>query len=162
MIALKNYQKLAISILIPILISAIIACFMFNSLEEFYPGMNDPAFQIQKMIIVFLPILFFFLMGMSFYYAWKKDFGKDRIKAITIYFLQLFLNVMWSVFLFVFKAPAVALADSILLWLVVVANVMIFYKISGKAGYLLVPYLSWVSFTTVLDLSFFTSNLGFG
>jgi benzodiazapine receptor len=69
---------------------------------------------------------------------------------------------MWSVFLFVFKAPAVALADSILLWLVVVANVMIFYKISGKAGYLLVPYLSWVSFTTVLDLSFFTSNLGFG
>jgi translocator protein len=160
MVVIKDYQKLAISILIHVLVSTIISFFMFNFLGSFYPGIDEPSFKLQKMLIVFLPCLFFFLMGLSFYYVWKKDFGNDKQRVIGIYSIQLFLNAMWSVFFFGFNAPILALFDSILLWFVIVANVMIFYKISGKAGYLLVPYLSWVSFTTVLNISYFTFNLG--
>jgi tryptophan-rich sensory protein len=81
-----------------------------------------------------------------------------RKKVISIYFFQLFFNLLWSVLFFGLKSPLLGLIDIIVLLIFIIANTIVFYKISKTAGYLLIPYLLWVSFASILNFSIFILN----
>jgi len=71
--------------------------------------------------------------------------------ALTLYLLQLALNALWSWLFFGWHRGALAFADVILLWILIVATVIVFWRVRPLAGALLVPYLLWVSFASVLN-----------
>jgi tryptophan-rich sensory protein len=72
--------------------------------------------------------------------------------------VQLVLNVLWSILFFGMQSPEWAFAEILLLWLAIVATLWAFRGVTPAAGWLLVPYLAWVSFAAVLNGSIWILN----
>lgn len=100
-------------------------------------------------------------MGISLYIIWTSKF-KDRTykkEVITIFAIQLVLNIFWSILFFGFESPMLAFFEIIALWVSIFATIIGFYKISKIASLILIPYILWVSFASVLN--FFIWKLNF-
>jgi len=104
---------------------------------------------------VFAPVwtTLFIMMGVAVSIIWLSGKNETRSKALKVFFLQLFLNTLWSIIFFGLKNPALAFVEIILLWLAILYTIILFRKINRKASCLLIPYILWVSFASVLTLS---------
>jgi tryptophan-rich sensory protein len=99
------------------------------------------------------------MMGIAFYLVWVSVTDKaQQHKAMTVYFIQLFLNFCWSFIFFYKQRPDLAFIDIVFLWISIVATLVLFYRISKPAGWLLVPYLLWVSFASALNYAIWQLN----
>ncbi|NMC35407.1 tryptophan-rich sensory protein, partial [Candidatus Beckwithbacteria bacterium] len=110
---------------------------------------------------VFAPVwtTLFILMGMALYLVWQQGFGKKEVKkALTIFGVQLVLNILWSILFFGLRNPSLALVDIVLLWVLILATMLSFAKISKPAAWLLIPYLAWVSFASILNFAIWKLN----
>ena len=155
---MKKIFKLVISIFIPLFIGFLGSFFTASSVNSWYTAINKPSFTPPNWIFAPVWTTLFILIGLSFYFVWIKGFGRERKKAVTVYFFQLLLNLSWSLFFFGLRSPLIGLIDIIALWFAVIANIIIFHRISKKAGYLLIPYLLWVSFAAILNFSIVILN----
>lgn len=72
--------------------------------------------------------------------------------------VQLVLNVLWTLIFFGLKAPLAAFIEIILLWVAILVTTIRFFPISKLAGYFLIPYIAWVGFAAVLNLSIVILN----
>lgn len=93
------------------------------------------------------------LYGMNAVAGWLiwQKVGFD-IAVFSVYLAQLLLNALWSALFFGMRRLRTALYEMIGLWLALAANIAVFYPIDATAGWLLVPYLLWVSFAFILNL----------
>ncbi|MDN5327892.1 MAG: translocator protein [Candidatus Woesearchaeota archaeon] len=153
-----KYTKLIISILIPLVIGFLGSFFTNSSVNSWYTTLNKPSFNPPNWLFAPAWTILFILIGISFYLVWKENFGNKDKLVIGIYSIQLFLNLMWSFLFFGLKNPFLALIEIIVLWFVILANIIIFYRIKREAGLLLIPYILWVSFATVLNYFIFILN----
>ena len=146
-----NKFKLFIDILIPVAIGGFISLIInpyvdYNSLVQ--PPLSPPS-------IVF-PIVWtilYVLMGIS-YYLLKNPSKKEKI----IYFVQLGVNALWSLFFFIGKFYLFSFIWIILLDVLVIFMIGIFYQNSKISGYLQIPYLIWILFATYLNLGIYVLN----
>lgn len=155
---MKSIIKLIISILIPLLVGFAGSFFTSSSVETWYVTLSKPSFTPPGWIFAPVWTTLYILIGLSFYLVWRKNFGEERKKVITVFFLQLLFNLLWSMLFFGLKNPLLGLIDIILLLFFIIFNIIIFYKISKTGGILLVPYLLWVSFASILNFSIFLLN----
>ncbi|MFC2093908.1 TspO/MBR family protein [Bacteroidota bacterium] len=155
---MKNTFKLIISVLIPLIIGFTGSFFTASSVDSWFTTINKPSFNPPGWIFAPVWTTLYILIGLSFYFVWRENFGMNRIKVISVYSMQLLFNLLWSVLFFGLKSPLLGLIDIIILLSFIIANTIIFYKISKTAGYLLIPYLLWVSFASVLNFSIFLLN----
>ncbi len=79
--------------------------------------------------------------------------------AFIFFFVQLILNILWSVVFFGLRSPFLGLIDIFLLWIAILFTILNFLRVSKFAGVLLLPYLVWVSFATLLNFSLWILNL---
>lgn len=79
--------------------------------------------------------------------------------ALTLFGIQLALNVLWSIIFFGLKSPFYAFIEIVILWVAILLTIFKFFKISKTAAYLLIPYILWVSFAAVLNFSIWIINL---
>lgn len=142
-------KRLIFSILICLLAGAIGSIFTANTIPTWYAGLVKPSFNPPNWIFMPVWTTLYILMGIALYYAWK---------ARKIFYVQLGLNMLWSILFFGLRNPLFALIDIILLWFAIFLTMLNFYKISKKAFYLMVPYLLWVSFAAALNLFIVTLN----
>jgi tryptophan-rich sensory protein len=100
------------------------------------------------------------MMGVAAGLVWDRmDFEKELVKKALVFFaIQLALNALWSYLFFGLKNPMLAGIEIIVLWLMIYETYIKFVKINKIAGYLLVPYLLWVSFASVLNASIWWLN----
>ena len=99
------------------------------------------------------------MMGISFYLIWKQNWKTKELKTAGLYFFaQLFLNFIWSPVFFGLRNPVLGLVVIVALWFVLLVTMKKFYSLSRNAFYLLVPYLVWVSFATVLNFAIVVLN----
>ena len=131
------------------------------------PALNPPDW-------VFSPAwtILYVLMGIAAFLIWKEyskltlsevegsvSSGRKRTRiALAIFGLQLFLNAIWSVIFFGLRSPGWAFVDIIALWLAIICTIIVFYKISRPAAWLLLPYILWVSFASYLNYSIWILN----
>ena len=94
----------------------------------------------------------FILIALSMYFSWvnAKDNQKDRVTLF--YAINLILNILWTVIFFGMKQTGVALFEIAVLWISVLSLMIINWKISKTATWLLLPYLLWISFATLLNI----------
>ena len=90
------------------------------------------------------------LMAISLYLVWTSGSERKK-KALIIFGIQLFLNAIWSPVFFGLQSPGLGLIIIILLWGSIIFTIWEFYKISKLASLILIPYLLWVSFATLLN-----------
>ncbi len=155
---MKKYTKILISIWLPVLIGSISSYFTLNSIESWYMTLNKPFFNPPNWIFWPVWTLLYVLIWISFYLVWNKWFWRNKNKLKTVYFLQLFLNFLWSFSFFYLENPLLWLINIIFLWIFILYNIFLFYKIDKKSWILLIPYLLWVSFASILNLYIYLLN----
>ncbi|MFZ5980029.1 MAG: TspO/MBR family protein, partial [Candidatus Zixiibacteriota bacterium] len=100
----------------------------------------------------------YIMMGVALWLVWKKGgFNKARI-PIVVFFIQLLLNGLWSLFFFGLENPGLALVDIVLLWAMILVTMILFQRRNKSAGFLLLPYFLWVSFASVLNFTIWRMN----
>ncbi len=91
------------------------------------------------------------LMGIALYLVWQKKRNQEWRAALTLFFVQLFLNAIWTPIFFGLHELGIAFGVIIAMWCSIVMTIILFYRQKKLAGYLLIPYLLWVSFASVLN-----------
>jgi tryptophan-rich sensory protein len=131
----------------------------FSQITIWYSTLAKPSFNPPSWIFGPVWTILFALMGVALYLIWSKGMQKKEIRsAVAVFSLQLALNVLWSFIFFGFHQPGLAFIEIVLMWVAIVATIRIFYRISKPAGWLLVPYLTWVTFATVLNFAVWQLN----
>jgi len=97
-------------------------------------------------------------MGIAAWLVWRADSSRATGAALTLFLVQLAFNALWTWLFFAWNQGALAFADIMLLWLLVVATLVCFWRIRPLAGALLIPYLLWVSFAAALNFSLWQLN----
>lgn len=147
-----NIIKLIVSILICQLSGLIGSVFTASSISTWYATLKKPTFNPPNWVFAPVWTILFLLMGISFYIIWNRGLEDEKVKsAIIIFSIQLILNIFWSFLFFGLKSPFLAFLEIILLWFVILMNIIQFYNISKTAGFLLLPYILWVSFAVILN-----------
>ena len=124
----------------------------FDSLKT--PTWNPPAY-------LFAPVwtTLYLLMGISLGIIWNNKTSElHKRSAYFLFGLQLFLNFWWSIIFFKFHSPAFALLDILLMDIVIITTIVSFSKFSKLAAWLLVPYIAWVLFATILNFTIWNLN----
>ena len=109
---------------------------------------------------VFGPVwtVLYALMGIAAWLVWRVGGFRAARSALTLFLVQLAFNALWSWLFFAWQRGALAFADILLLWALIVATLIAFWRIRALAGALLVPYLLWVSFAAALNYSVWRLN----
>lgn len=151
--------RLAASIIVCQLAGIIGSVFTFPSIPTWYASISKPAFVPPNWVFAPAWTTLFLLMGISLYLVWEKGTGRKDVRlAVSAFGLQLVLNVIWSGLFFGLKNPGLAFGEIIILWIAILLNIVLFYRISRKAGLILVPYILWVSFAAFLNYSVWILN----
>jgi tryptophan-rich sensory protein len=109
---------------------------------------------------IFGPVwtVLYVLMAIAAWLVWRVGGFRAAQFALTLFLVQLGLNALWSWLFFGFYRGALAFADILLLWVLIVATLIAFWRIRPLAGALLVPYLLWVSFASALNYAVWQLN----
>lgn len=148
---MNKYLKLTISVVTPLLVGAVGSFFTSPEIAGWYASIQKPSFNPPNWIFGPVWTILFILIGISFFLIWnKKPIYKIKPEA-TLYYLQLGLNLLWSILFFGFHKPFLSLIEIIVLWICILTLMVRFFRISKLASYLLIPYLLWVSFAAILN-----------
>lgn len=102
----------------------------------------------------------FILMGISAWLIWKPAGFKKAILPLALFAFQLILNVAWSWIFFGMHQIGWAVVEILILWLAILTTMVAFFRRSKPAGWLLAPYLCWVTFASVLNFTIWRLNAG--
>ena len=157
---MRNTGKLVISILIPLVIGSLSGFFTVTGVGSWYQTINRPSWNPPSWVFGPVWTLLYILMGIALYLVWKSE-SSPRMKqtAILLFSLQLLLNFCWSFIFFSLHEIGWALVEMIGLWMMILLTILVFARIHKTAAWLLVPYISWVSFATLLTYTIWQLNV---
>ena len=156
---MKDFPKLIVSIVGCELVGLLGTPFTISAIPNWYVTLNKPFFAPPSWLFGPVWTLLYFLMGVSFFLIWRQGWQKKNVRTAGKYFLaQLALNFIWSPIFFGLRAPLLGLIVIAAMWVYIVMTIRKFYPLSSSAAYLLLPYLLWVSFATVLNAAIVILN----
>lgn len=152
-------SPLVISLILPFLAGGIGSYFTFPAIDTWYLTLHKPFFNPPNWVFGPAWTLLYISMGISLYIYWTSSVNRHaRNNGLTIYFIQLGLNTVWSIAFFGLRSPIMAFLIIISLWVMIYLTIQQFIKYSITAGQFLIPYLLWVSFAALLNLSIILLN----
>ena len=148
-------KKLLASLAVPLAVGGLSALLTKDSIEKF-DSLSKPALSPPGWLFPVVWTVLFVLMGLACYLVVTS--GRSNRVTLTLYGVQLFFNLLWSLIFFRAEAYPAAFVWLVLLWLLISATTVLFYRISKPAGLLMLPYLLWVTFAGYLNLSIYLLN----
>ena len=142
-----------------LLVSAAGGMVTATSVDTWYQALAKPSFNPPDWVFAPVWTTLYFLMGVSGWRIWRRRASRATRGALALFGLQLFLNFAWSVLFFGFQRIDLALIDIVVLFVAIVANMILFWRIERLATLLLVPYAAWVVFAIVLNVSIWLLNV---
>jgi len=153
-----NMKKLIIALFIPLAAAIIGSLATTPNLDPWYAGLIKPPFNPPNWLFAPVWTFLYVLMGLSLYLAWTERTPKKKEMAYWWFGIQLTLNALWSLVFFGLHALSGGLVVILLLWISIAATIKKFWHISPTAAYLLVPYIAWVTFATILNAALLALN----
>ncbi len=150
-----QWKKLILCIVIPLAVGGLSALSTRGGMEIFQ-SLNKPVLAPPSWLFPVAWTILYILMGVASYLVLVSE--KPYHKALDIYGVQLAFNYLWPIFFFTLQAYLFSFIWLVLLWLLILAATVMFYRISKPAGYLMLPYLLWVTFAGYLNLSIYLLN----
>ena len=131
-----------------------------SSVTTWFPTLIKPSFNPPSWVFAPVWSILFVMMGVAAGLVWDRiEAEREAVKKALIFFaIQLGLNALWPYLFFGLRNPMLAGLEIIVLWLMIFETYIQFVKINKIAGYLLLPYLAWVSFASVLNGSIWWLN----
>lgn len=149
----KIFSKLKYLVL-PLLVGGIVGFIISKFIQ--YDNLNKPFLSPPQLAFPIIWTILYILMGISFGILSEKNLLDSESKFL--YYFQLLINALWSIFFFVFEWRLFAFIWIILLDIVVILMTINFYKKNKLAGLLQIPYIIWILFATYLNLAFYLLN----
>jgi len=138
---------------LPILIGGLVGFIIKDSID--YSNLIQPPFAPSKIIFPIAWSIIYLLMGLAYFIYRKKD---NEFLEKFIYYLQLFVNAMWSIIFFVWKFRFFSIIWILLLVFLIILLMYLFSKKSKVSTYLLIPYILWLFFATYLNIGIYILN----
>lgn len=156
---LKLYGALLIALLLPQLAGGLGAFFTAQSVSGWYMDINKPWFTPPGYVFPIVWPALYLMMGTASWLVWRSEGAEvPKKKALSIYGLHLLLNTAWSFLFFGLESPAAGMAGIIPLLGMIIWTAWLFSSFSRPAALLMLPYLLWVSFASVLNASILALN----
>ena len=154
-----NLFELLLFIVMSELIGSVGSMFTIPSLKGWYQNLNKSPFNPPNFIFGPVWIILFLMMGISSYLIFKERKKDKKVKTAMLFFvIQFLLNVFWSLLFFGLKVPLFAFIEILALWFFILLTILTFIKVNKTAGFLLIPYIIWVSFASYLNLMVYLLN----
>jgi tryptophan-rich sensory protein len=155
----KYIIRISISIAVCLLIATLSGFATKSSVYTWYATLNKPSFTPPNWLFAPVWTILYIMMGIAAGIVWTRGFYHKWVKTALYHFgFQLLLNGMWSIVFFGFNKPFWALLISIALIVLVSLTIKWFKVVNDIAAYLLIPYLLWICFATVLNFSIWQLN----
>lgn len=129
-----------------------------ENVRTWYPTLNKPAWTPPGWVFGPAWTLLYALMSVAAWRIWLIREKPGARRALTLHFVQLALNALWSVLFFGLKQPGLALGEIVVLWLLLLTIWRAFWRLDAAAGVLWTPYVAWVGFATALNGSIWWLN----
>lgn len=127
-----------------------------QSVTDWYPTLVKPSWNPPNWVFGPVWTLLYIMMAVAGWLVWRN--GTDVKPALTLFFSQLALNFAWSFLFFGARSPWLGLVGIAMLLLAVATTTFVFWRITKPAGLLFVPYLAWVTFASLLNLTIWRLN----
>ncbi|MFX0556454.1 TspO/MBR family protein [Maribacter sp. CXY002] len=155
----KKLTYISISVAICLIIGYLSSIVTQSSVNDWYTTLNKPSFNPPNWLFAPVWSVLYVLMGISSGWVWAKGFHHKWVKTALYHFgFQLLLNALWSIVFFGLKNPFLAFLVIITLVIMLVLTIKWFKVVSKLAAALLVPYLLWVCFATLLNYKIWVLN----
>lgn len=151
-----KWKPLIICLLIPLAVGGLSALLTMGSME-IYGALKQPPLSPPGFLFPIVWSILFILMGISSYLVYVSD-SKNKTKALIIYAVQLVFNFFWTIIFFNMQSYLFAFIWLVILWILIIAMIVSFWKISKPAALLQIPYLLWVTFAGYLNLGVYLLN----
>jgi len=154
-----DLSRLAICVGAVLAASSIGSFATVRAIPRWYQGLAKPSFNPPEWLFGPAWMTLYLLMAVAAWLVWKRGLGTPGVKlALAVFLAQLIINALWSVFFFGLRSPLAGLVNIAVLWLTILANIVLFFRISVPAGVMLLPYIAWVSFAAVLNAAILALN----
>ena len=158
-IKLTDIVKLVISIIVCQCAGLIGSLFTTPAISTWYATLQKPPFTPPNWLFAPAWITLYLLMGISAFIIWRRGLDNRWVKrALTVFLIQLVLNALWSVAFFGLESPLYGVIVIAALWVAILLTILKFFKVSSVAAVLLLPYILWVTFAAVLNISILVLN----
>ncbi|RZA00352.1 MAG: tryptophan-rich sensory protein [Sphingobacteriaceae bacterium] len=153
-----QWLPLIICIAIPLAIG-VTASFFTDADSAWYRGLNKPSFNPPAWLFAPVWTILYIMMGVASYLIWeKRDESVAYLKARSLYVMQLLFNFGWSFIFFRGQNVLGGMVIIVFLLALIITCIVHFKKINKTAAWLMVPYLLWVTFATLLNYTIITLN----
>lgn len=133
--------------------------FTLDAIPTWYATLAKPSYAPPNWIFGPVWTTLYALMGTAAFFVWEERFHMTHAaRGIRWYWIQLLLNGIWTPIFFGLQNMGLALIVIVLLWLAIIKTMYEFWKVKRFSAFLLLPYLAWVSFATVLNYSLWELN----
>ncbi len=155
---MRSYFKLIISVLVCLGAGFVGSLFTTPRIDTWYANLQKPSFNPPNWLFGPVWTLLFILMGIALFLVWNKGNNPGVRAAIFMFAIQLLFNMLWSIVFFGMRSPLGGIFVIIILWILIAITIILFYRNSFAASVLLLPYLLWVSFATILNFAIYLLN----
>ena len=159
---LSQRPKLLISLAAPFLAGFIGSLATGSSVSTWYATLTQPSFSPPNWIFGPVWTVLYLLMGLALYRVWivpvSPRNADNKQQMLLLFAVHLILNAGWSIVFFGLRQPGLALLVIAVLLGMIALLVREFYRFDKTASYLLLPYLAWVAFATLLNFSLWQLN----
>jgi len=159
---MKLIFKILICVFICVILGGLSGLATVSEIKNWYLNLNKPSFNPPNWLFGPAWSTLYTIMGIAFALIWDRlEKANSRIfssKAVRFFLIQFFLNLAWSSIFFSWHMVAFALIEIVILWVFILLTIIHFYRINKFAGILLIPYILWVSFATLLTASILYLN----
>lgn len=155
----KKVVYILIAVTVCLLIGFLSSFATQSSVNDWYLTLNKPSFNPPNWIFAPVWTSLYILMGVAAGIVWSKGFHHIWVKTALYHFgFQLLFNALWSIVFFGFKSPSWALLVILLLLTLIILTIKWFKVVSKTAAFLLIPYLLWVLFASLLNYKIWELN----
>jgi translocator protein len=123
-----------------------------------YQALEKPAWTPPSWLFGPVWTVLYAMMGVAAWMVWRERGFSGAPTALGLFLLQLVLNAAWSWLFFGLQRPDLAAAEILILWAAIAATIVASWRVRPLAGWLLVPYLLWVSFAAALNVAIWRLN----
>lgn len=129
-----------------------------TSVGTWYAALQKPPFNPPDWLFAPVWTTLYILMAVAAWRVWRYAGFRGNRKALSVFAVQLALNLAWSFIFFGLRQPGLALVEIVILLAVIIVNTVMFWRIDRWAGGLFLPYPLWVAFATALNASLWWLN----
>ncbi|HLE06065.1 MAG TPA: TspO/MBR family protein [Candidatus Nanoarchaeia archaeon] len=145
-----DWRKLLLCIVITQSAGVIGSIFTIPAIPTWYESLNRTPINPPDWLFAPMWTTLYLLMGVSLYLILGK---KNNKIGLTLFYIQLGLNALWSVLFFGLKSITAGVIEIVFLWFFVLFTIIEFRQLDKRAAYLLIPYIAWVTIATILNLA---------